>query len=301
MRETLQEISAALREGEFDEAVTAAKRVLSTLRLASPRKDFWQWMYHKWSSLWTNIITTQEQFQVVDAYAAGILLCVIEHRDLSQIFHEFAISPTESNAALFEASRELLAWTADIATWKKDADVALLLAEEVLSIWESLCGHVKGRLGKFPATTVQVDAWLDGYYLAYATANLAGYFQQIGRIENELRAWTLSAHFTTKVLGHYPQDVTPIMNSLADCLFRMGRTADAVAHYKAAVLDFDWIIDDYLQAADSPSDADRFTLERLRDAYEHLQLLSETSADVAERLNAIARILGRSSKPDGQD
>ncbi|MFO0879031.1 MAG: hypothetical protein U0840_16940 [Gemmataceae bacterium] len=152
------------------------------------------------------------------------------------------------------------------AAREANGDLVLNVLRRLDSEVESVSQQANG----YPANPISALVWMNGAGYGNLACALTHQFRAAGWLKREENASALWAKATLAVCSHYHHMVGPAMIANADCHDRLGNAARATQMYGGVVKDFAFIVDNWFNESESPSDEDRLALESLQTATERL-------------------------------
>lgn len=155
---------------------------------------------------------------------------------------------------------------------------------------------MQDKANDYPSNPITADVWLDGALLGPMAEGLASLLNQRGLTDLEEKAQTLRCMAVLAVQSHYHHIVGPAMVARAECNERLGNVQLAGQLYQAVVADFAWIVDEWGETDEAPTDEDRYSLQCLSLAISRVLKLRPDGIDVQAMGNlkqACVRVLAR--------
>ncbi len=174
-------------------------------------------------------------------------------------------------------------------------------SEQVLNTLKRLDAEIetiRQRANGYPAGPISADVWLNGAGYANLTCALTQHFKKAGWLKREENASALWAKATLAVCSHYHHMVGPAMVANADCHERLGDSERASQMYSGVVKDFAFLLDDWDDESDAPSDDDRLAIESLKIATDRLLAGGTNQLDSISLVNTQSRAESILSRTD---
>ena len=200
----------------------------------------------------------------------GILCLVVARKKLKENAPSIDFDKTESDV---EAVLKLDLST-DSARAKHRRKVIRMI-QRLDAIIEKVRKHAKG----YPGVPISMDVWFSGANYAGLSRELTHHFKEAGWLEREENASALWAKATLAVCAHYPHMVGTAMLANADCQDRLGNSERSTQMYSSVVKDFVYLLGEWENETESPTDEDRLALESLLTAAERLMARGTVEVD----------------------
>src|SRR5262245_57267207 len=144
------------------------------------------------------------------------------------------------------------------------------LVSSVLRGLDAEIESVEQQANDYPTNPISAQVWMNGAGYGNLACALTHHFRNSGWLDREETASALWAKAILAVCSHYHHMVGPAMIANADCHDRLGNPARATKMYGGVVMDFAFILDNWLDESESPTEEDRLALESLRTATDRL-------------------------------
>jgi hypothetical protein len=169
-------------------------------------------------------------------------------------------------------------------------------------IW-NIVQEIAVNSGDYPHDVIQANVWFEGAALREWCQLLADFYQEANLLEYEASVTFAKAKATLSIMSHYHHFVGPDMISAAKCYERLGNDESAKQSYYAVIMDFKWLIDDYLKEEETEDEKDEevflekedyTSLMSLAAAYKgYFALCSEEDEQIPNQLASVESLLKR--------
>ena len=263
-----QSLLSVLTEGDLEKALSLATKMMAT-DSSTPHAVVAEYFVKMAQSQSTDDLSLQEQYEKLKG--EDVILLVAE-------FSRLLIALKHPNID------EQLFFT--VAKWVE----ALIL---------DYAQEIAVNSGDYPQSEIQAKVWLDGAALREWCQLLADFYQEANLLEYEAPVTFAKTKVTLSIMSHYHHFVGPDMISTAKCHERLGDYESAKQCYYAMIMDFKWLVEDYLEE-DEEEDEEVFleedytSLMALATAYKgYFALCSEEDEQIPNQLASVESILKR--------
>ncbi len=158
--------------------------------------------------------------------------------------------------------------------------------------YDLICNYgieIEEEAGDYPNESISGLVWMDGAAVTEWAYFMAEYFNRKLDKERELQMLFIRAKVTNSVMSHYHHLVGPAMVDLGFSCLENNLPEKAEEFFNAVILDFEWLIEEYINSKTRPENEDSVALDSLKKAYEGMLRIRKDKG-IKSKLNDIDRL-----------
>ena len=155
--------------------------------------------------------------------------------------------------------------------------------------------EIEQKSGDYPTSLISADVWMNGAFLNEWAYFMAQYFKRENDKKSELQMLFIRAKVTNAIMSHYHHLVGPTMVDLGICYLANDLSEKAEECFNAVILDFEWLIDEYIDHNVEINEEDAISISALQRAYEGILGLKKGDDELHSKLTKLKIIIENTS------
>jgi hypothetical protein len=216
----------------------------------------------------------------------NVILCLLQGREIEN-YEWFSKNPDTKITAIAELCR--------LADALQVGKIDGTIRESVEKItYQLICDYgieIAQESGDYPDSTLSGGVWMNGAILRDWAYFMAQYFNHENDKERELQMLFIRVKVTNAIMSHYHHLVGPAMVDLAVCCIDNDLPEKAEQFFNAVILDFDWLIDEYIDGSTEINEEDAISISALQQAYEGMLRIKKDDKELNSKLKKLKKIM----------